>query len=86
MYIEWGQDSDDLRLVASIRLDVSGVIEQGTIFVKSVDHDRAVLYMGSVKDAQAVFKAIRKRLGAGSVIITDKWVQRTVKNRWKGDD
>jgi len=76
MYIEWGDDSDDLRLVSRIHLNVSDTCDEGTVSVKTADHDRTILFMGDEKAARRVFCGIRKRLGAGGVIITGKWIKK----------
>jgi len=84
MYVEWEGDTSDLRLVARIHLDVSETGDQGTVFVKTADHARGILFMGSEKDAQAVFNAMRKRMGV--TLITAKWLKKVVAKRWKGAD
>jgi len=83
MYVEWRGDPDHLRHVGAIVLKA----DEGYGLLQIVSGElTATLYMGPEKDAQAVFQAIRKRLGLNGDLITDKWIKKTVKNRWKGND
>ena len=77
MYVEW-EGTKDIRLVTRLSL------EKTCIFATTADHDFGVLFQGTEKDAQAVFNAIRKRMGV--VLITTDWMKKVVAKRWKGND
>lgn len=77
MYVEWEGDPTHLRLVEGIQLEEATIrVESSGVVCK--------LFEGTVKDAQAVFNAIRKRLGV--TLITTAWMQKTAAKRWKGND
>ncbi len=73
MYIEWKGDPDCLMHVDGIVIKAGD--GHGLIQVRCGDRS-ATLYSGTETSARAVFNAMRRRLGAGGVIITDKWVKK----------
>ena len=82
MYVEWEGDPSHLRLVEGVQLVIDG-LGGAEIHVES-SGTMCILFEGPEKDVQAVFKAIRKRMGV--VLVTIKWMEKIAAKRWKGGD
>ena len=78
MFIEWMGNPDCIRRIDTMFVEeVSGVDDFAIVYVvASGDVKSCCLYEGTVKSARRVYNAIRKRLGAGDVFITCKWIKK----------